>query len=63
MTLFSKGDFSWLVKFKALRVQSGEFSKGNYDPSLLFNEPISLEAKNHPMAKWRIANMKKEIVH
>ena len=35
------------------------FSKGNFDPSLLFNESIASNIKNHPMAKWRIANIKK----
>jgi hypothetical protein len=37
----------------------GEFSKGNFDPYLLF-EPIDAErASKHPMAKWRAANLKK----
>ena len=36
-----------------------EFSKGNFDPYLLF-EPIDAErAAKHPMAKWRAANLKK----
>lgn len=35
MTLFEKGDFSWLVEFKALRVQSGKFSKGNHSSRCL----------------------------
>lgn len=36
-----------------------EFSKGNFDPYLLF-EPIDAErASKHPMAKWRAANLKK----
>ena len=36
-----------------------EFSKGNFDPYLLF-EPIDAErASKHPMAKWRVANLKK----
>lgn len=36
-----------------------EFSKGNYDPSLLFEESIATKVKNHPMAKWRETNIKK----
>ena len=36
-----------------------EFSKGNFDPYLLF-EPIDAErAVKHPMAKWRAGNLKK----
>lgn len=36
-----------------------EFSRGNFDPYLLF-EPIDAErASKHPMAKWRAANLKK----
>ena len=35
------------------------FSKGNYNPSLLFDEPVASRAMNHPMAKWRIMNLKK----
>ena len=35
-----------------------EFSKGNYNPSLLFDDPIASNIKEHPMAKWRIANIK-----
>ena len=35
------------------------FSKGNYTPSLLFDEPVASRAMNHPMAKWRIMNLKK----
>ena len=35
------------------------FSKGNYEPSLLFNEPVASRVMNHPMAKWRIMNLKK----
>ena len=34
------------------------FSKGNYDPSLLFDESITSKIKDHPMAKWRIVNNK-----
>lgn len=34
------------------------FSKCDYNPSLLFEEPIASKIKNHPMAKWRIANIK-----
>ena len=33
-----------------------EFSKGNYNPSLLFDERTASNVKNHPMAKWRVAN-------
>lgn len=33
-----------------------EFSKGNYNPSLLFDERTASNVKKHPMAKWRIAN-------
>ena len=35
-----------------------EFSKANYNPSLLFDEPIASRVANHPMVKWRIANLK-----
>lgn len=35
------------------------FSKGNYNPSLLFGEPVASRATSHPMAKWRIMNLKK----
>ena len=35
-----------------------EFSKGNYDPSLLFDESIVSKVINHPMAMWRISNIK-----
>lgn len=36
-----------------------EFSKGDFDPCLLF-EPNDVErAAKHPMAKWRAANLKK----
>ena len=35
-----------------------EFSKGNYNPSLLFGEPVASKVANHPMAKWRAANIK-----
>ena len=35
------------------------FSIGNYNPSLLFDEPIASNIKEHPMAKWRIFNIKK----
>ena len=30
-----------------------EFSKGNYKPELLFNDPYFERANLHPMAKWR----------
>ncbi len=36
-----------------------EFSKGNYKPSLLFDEPIANKIENHPMAKWRLSNINK----
>ena len=36
-----------------------EFSKGNYVPSLLFDEEVANRAINHPMAKWRILNINK----
>ena len=35
------------------------FSKGNYNPLLLFGEPVASRATSHPMAKWRIMNLKK----
>lgn len=37
-----------------------EFSKGNYNPSLLFDEPIASNIIGHPMAKWRVANINKQ---
>ena len=36
-----------------------EFSKGNYVPSLLFDEPIASKIEKHPMARWRISNINK----
>lgn len=36
-----------------------EFSKSHFEPSLLFDESISSMIKEHPMAKWRIANINK----
>lgn len=33
-----------------------EFSRGNYNPSLLFDERTASNVQNHPMAKWRVAN-------
>lgn len=30
-----------------------EFSKGTFDPTLLFDKTVSTRAKKHPMAKWR----------
>ena len=37
-----------------------EFSKGNFNPQLLFNISSDAErAAKHPMAKWRVANIKK----
>lgn len=35
-----------------------EFSRGIYNPSLLFEDCIALKVKDHPMAKWRIVNNK-----
>ena len=37
-----------------------EFSKGNFNPSLLFDEPIASKIKDHPMANWRIKNINKK---
>ena len=36
-----------------------EFSKGNFNPSLLLNSSFVERASMHPMAKWRIMNIKK----
>ena len=36
-----------------------EFSKGNFDPYLLFEPNDAERAAKHPMAKWRVANLKK----
>ncbi len=36
-----------------------EFSKGNFDPYLLFEPNDAERAAKHPMAKWRIANIVK----
>ena len=36
-----------------------EFSKGNFDPYLLFESNDAERASKHPMAKWRAANLKK----
>ncbi|MBQ7995787.1 MAG: nucleotidyl transferase AbiEii/AbiGii toxin family protein [Bacilli bacterium] len=36
-----------------------EFSKGNFDPYLLFEPSDAERAAKHPMAKWRAANLKK----
>lgn len=36
-----------------------EFSKGNYDPSLLFDDSVVIRAEKHPMAKWRALNITK----
>ena len=36
-----------------------EFSKGNFDPYLLFESDDAERAAKHPMAKWRAANLKK----
>ena len=37
-----------------------EFSKGNFDPYLLFEPNDAERAAKHPMAKWRAANLKKQ---
>ena len=36
-----------------------EFSKGSFDPYLLFEPNDAERAAKHPMAKWRAANLKK----
>ena len=36
-----------------------EFSKGNFDPYLLFEPNDAERAAKHPMAKWRAGNLKK----
>ena len=36
-----------------------EFSNGKFDPSFLFNPTCAKRAKVHPMAKWRMMNLKK----
>ena len=36
-----------------------EFSKGDFDPYLLFEPNDAERAAKHPMAKWRAANLKK----
>ena len=37
-----------------------EFAKGNFDPYLLFDKSFDAEkAAKHPMAMWRVANLKK----
>ena len=35
------------------------FAKGNFNPSLLFDSSFAERANMHPMAKWKIANIKK----
>ena len=35
-----------------------EFSRGNYNPSLLFDDSVVERAAKHPMAKWRALNIK-----
>jgi predicted nucleotidyltransferase component of viral defense system len=35
-----------------------EFSKGNYNPSLLFDPSIAKRIMSHPMARWRISKIK-----
>ena len=38
-----------------------EFAKGHFDPDLLFDKPSDAErASKHPMAKWRVVNIKSE---
>jgi hypothetical protein len=34
-----------------------EFSKGNFDPYLLFEPNDAERAAKHPMAKWRVINI------
>lgn len=36
-----------------------EFSKGNYNPYLLFDDSAAERAEKHPMAKWKSLNVKK----
>lgn len=36
-----------------------DFSLGNYDPSLLFDKNVAERASKHPMAKWKVTNIKK----
>ena len=36
-----------------------EFSKGTFDPSLLFDAYSAEKAAKHPMAKWRVTNTKR----
>jgi len=36
------------------------FANGKYEPSLLFDEIAANNANNHPMAKWKINNIKKK---
>ena len=36
-----------------------EFSKGNYNPSLLFDFSCAKRIMGHPMARWRISNLQK----
>ena len=37
-----------------------EFANGNFDVSLLFDKDFDAErAAKHPMAKWRVANIKR----
>lgn len=37
-----------------------EFSKGNFNPSLLFDNSMVERAQEHPMAKWIVLNIKKD---
>ena len=37
-----------------------KFSKGNYNPFLLFEKEIGQRAEQHPMAKWKEMNLKKK---
>ena len=49
----------WLTLNDGEKRYLEEFSKGNYYPALLFDEPVASRVKNHPMAKWRIMKMEK----
>lgn len=49
-----------LVLTESEKQYLNEFSKGNYHPSLLFDDSIATKAKDHPMAKWREANISRQ---
>jgi hypothetical protein len=36
-----------------------EFANGNFNPGLLFDGLYAERTAKHPMAKWRVANIKK----